>query len=61
VIAVAAGPHKVAGIIGAARTGLVDSLVTDEPTAAAILERLASRRRRGHAGIPRPRRKRAGV
>lgn len=45
VIAVAAGPHKVAGIIGASRTGLVDSLVTDEPTAAAILERLEARPR----------------
>lgn len=43
VIAVAAGPHKVSGIIGASRTGLVDSLVTDEPTALAILERLTSR------------------
>jgi DNA-binding transcriptional regulator LsrR (DeoR family) len=39
-IAVAAGPHKVAGIIGACRSGLVHSLVTDEPTAQAILRRL---------------------
>ena len=45
VIAVAAGPHKVAGIIGASRTGLVHSLVTDEPTALAILERLAGQPR----------------
>lgn len=40
-IAVAAGPHKVAGIIGACRSGLVHALVTDEPTAAAILGRIA--------------------
>lgn len=42
-IAVAAGPHKVAGIIGATRSGLVHTLVTDEPTAIAILELLAAR------------------
>ncbi|HLE58820.1 MAG TPA: sugar-binding domain-containing protein [Candidatus Limnocylindria bacterium] len=42
VIAIAAGPHKVGGIIGACRTGLIDSLVTDEPTAQAILDRLAA-------------------
>ncbi len=46
VIAVAAGPHKVAGIIGASRTGLLDSLVTDEPTALSILERLEAGPRR---------------
>lgn len=39
-IAVAAGPHKVAGIIGAIRSRLVDTLVTDEPTALAVLDRL---------------------
>ena len=50
VIAVAAGPHKVAGIIGASRTGLLDSLVTDEPTALAILERLAASPRRRPRG-----------
>ena len=44
VIAVAAGPHKVTSLIGAARTGLVDTLVTDELTATAILETLASAR-----------------
>lgn len=42
IVAVAAGPHKVAGIIGACRSGLVHALVTDEPTAAAVLRRLAS-------------------
>jgi DNA-binding transcriptional regulator LsrR (DeoR family) len=53
-IAIAAGPHKVAGIIGASRSGLVHTLVTDEPTASAVIERLeraapvrrGSRRRR---------------
>ncbi|HET7686427.1 MAG TPA: sugar-binding domain-containing protein [Candidatus Limnocylindria bacterium] len=41
-VAVAAGPHKIPGIIGACRSGLVHSLVTDEPTARAILARLAA-------------------
>jgi DNA-binding transcriptional regulator LsrR (DeoR family) len=53
-IAIAAGPHKVAGIIGASRSGLLHTLVTDEPTASAVIERLeraapvrsGSRRRR---------------
>jgi DNA-binding transcriptional regulator LsrR (DeoR family) len=40
VVAIAAGPHKVDGIIGACRTGLIHVLVTDEPTATAILHRL---------------------
>jgi len=40
VIAIAAGPHKVEGIIGACRSGLVDTLVTDQPTAEEILRRL---------------------
>jgi DNA-binding transcriptional regulator LsrR (DeoR family) len=40
VVAIAAGPHKVDGIIGACRTGLLHVLVTDEPTATAILHRL---------------------
>ena len=40
VIAIAAGAHKVASIIGAARTGLVGTLVTDELTAAAILRQV---------------------
>jgi deoxyribonucleoside regulator len=38
VIAVAAGESKAAAIRGAARTGCVDVLVIDEPTAAALLE-----------------------
>jgi deoxyribonucleoside regulator len=37
VIAIAAGPHKVDGIIGASRTGLIDTLFTDHPTADAVL------------------------
>jgi len=40
VIAIAAGRHKVNGIIGACRTGLVHTLVTDQPTAEGILRRL---------------------
>lgn len=38
VIAVAAGPRKAAAIRGAARTGCIDVLVTDELAATAILE-----------------------
>lgn len=41
VIAVAAGPHKVDGIIGASRTGLIHTLVTDQPTAEQTLRRLS--------------------
>jgi DNA-binding transcriptional regulator LsrR (DeoR family) len=41
VIAIAAGPHKVDGIIGACRTGLIHTLVTDQPTAQATLLRLS--------------------
>jgi DNA-binding transcriptional regulator LsrR (DeoR family) len=37
VVAVAAGPEKVAAIQGALRTGYVDVLVTDEPTARAVV------------------------
>ena len=52
VIAIAAGRHKVEGIIGACRTGLIHTLVTDQPTAEAITRRAgdASRRpaRRAH-------------
>jgi DNA-binding transcriptional regulator LsrR (DeoR family) len=40
VIAIAAGPHKVSGIIGACRTGLIHSLITDQPTAEEILRRM---------------------
>lgn len=37
VIAVAAGPAKVRAILGGLRTGAIDVLVTDEPTAQALL------------------------
>ena len=47
-VAVAAGPHKVAGIIGGCRSGLVHTLVTDEPTAQLVL---------AHLGRARPRRR----
>jgi DNA-binding transcriptional regulator LsrR (DeoR family) len=40
VIALAAGEVKVPSVIGAARAGLVDVLVTDTRTAAGVLERL---------------------
>lgn len=63
VIAVAAGPHKVGGIIGACRTGLIGSLVTDEPTAGAILEKLGrhpSLELAGGDGAPRRRGPRGG-
>lgn len=40
VVAIAAGPQKVDGIIGACRTGLIHVLITDEPTANEILVRL---------------------
>jgi len=43
VIAIAAGPHKIDGIIGACRSGLIRTLVTDHPTAEAILRRLTPR------------------
>lgn len=49
-VAVSAGPHKVAGIIGACRSGLVHTLVTDEPTAQAVLAHLGA--------APRPKRAR---
>jgi len=42
VIGVAAGTAKAASIIGAARAGLVDVLVTDAPTASAALEVLSA-------------------
>lgn len=41
VIAIAAGRHKVRGIIGACRTGLIHTLVTDQPTADEILRLLS--------------------
>ena len=37
-IGVAGGPEKVAGIVGAARAGLVNALVTDEETANSCLQ-----------------------
>jgi DNA-binding transcriptional regulator LsrR (DeoR family) len=53
VIAVAAGPHKVRGIIGASRTGLLHAIVTDQPTADAILRLLgAAAPERGAVGAP---------
>lgn len=39
VIGVAAGPGKVCGIVGALRGGLIDALVTDVPTANAVLQK----------------------
>jgi DNA-binding transcriptional regulator LsrR (DeoR family) len=39
-IGVAATPEKAAGIIGAVRSGMINSLVTDVNTAQAILDRL---------------------
>lgn len=53
VIAIAAGPHKVDGIIGACRTRLIDTLVTDLPTAEEIVRRLST------PATARPRRARA--
>ena len=41
-IAVAATPAKAAGIIGAARSGMINALVTDANTAQAILDRLST-------------------
>ena len=41
-IGVAATPGKAAGIIGAARSGMINALVTDANTAQAILDRLSS-------------------
>ncbi|MDL2409366.1 sugar-binding domain-containing protein [Rhizobium calliandrae] len=41
-IAVAATPAKAAGIIGAARSGMINALVTDANTAQAILNRLSA-------------------
>lgn len=46
VIAIAAGSHKIEGIIGACRSGLIRTLVTDHPTAEAIVQRLISPRTR---------------
>jgi DNA-binding transcriptional regulator LsrR (DeoR family) len=40
-IAVAATPAKAAGIIGAARSGMINALVTDANTAQAVLDRLS--------------------
>ncbi len=37
-VGVAGGPEKVAGIVGAARAGLVNALVTDEETANGCLQ-----------------------
>ena len=42
VIAVAAGSNKVEAILGSARTGLVDVVVTDVPTAEAVLRHLGA-------------------
>jgi DNA-binding transcriptional regulator LsrR (DeoR family) len=44
VIAVAAGLEKAAAILGALRTGLVDVLVTDGPTAEAVVRRMGQSR-----------------
>ena len=41
-IAVAAAPAKAPGIIGAARSGMINALVTDVHTAQAILDRLSA-------------------
>ncbi|AYG62022.1 sugar-binding transcriptional regulator [Rhizobium jaguaris] len=41
-IAVAATPAKAAGIIGAARSGMINALVTDANTAQAVLDRLSA-------------------
>ncbi len=41
-IAVAATSGKASGIIGAARSGMINALVTDANTAQAILDRLSS-------------------
>ena len=41
VIAIAAGEEKAAAIRGAARTGCVDVLVTDERTAAVLIDQYA--------------------
>lgn len=41
-IAVAATPAKASGIIGAARSGMINTLVTDANTAQAILDRLST-------------------
>jgi DNA-binding transcriptional regulator LsrR (DeoR family) len=50
VIAIAAGPHKVTGIIGACRTGLIHTLVTDQPTAEEMLRRLGQEAAAASAG-----------
>lgn len=42
VIAIAAGRHKVDGVIGASRSGLIHTLVTDQPTAEGILRKLGA-------------------
>jgi len=44
VVGIAAGANKVETIIAGARTGLLNLLITDEPTAGAALELLASGR-----------------
>lgn len=43
VLAVASGPEKVAAILGTIRAGLVDALVTDDRTAAALLRSARTR------------------
>jgi DNA-binding transcriptional regulator LsrR (DeoR family) len=53
VIAIAAGRHKVEGIIGACRTGLIHTLVTDQPTAEAITRRAARDARRPRRAVSR--------
>jgi DNA-binding transcriptional regulator LsrR (DeoR family) len=52
VIAVAAGTVKAPSVIGAARAGLIDVLVTDALTASAVLERLAGRPTGPNTAIP---------
>lgn len=47
VVAIAAGRHKVEGIIGACRSGLVHTLVTDQPTAEGIRRHLRPARPSG--------------
>ena len=40
-VAIACGDNKVAAIMGALRTGIIDTLITDEYTARKILEKLS--------------------
>jgi DNA-binding transcriptional regulator LsrR (DeoR family) len=42
VVGIAAGTNKIETIVAGARTGLLNLLITDEPTAAAALELMAS-------------------